>query len=163
MTAPQAVANPLATEIVKKLKRKKSTLAIAESITGGLLAGALTDVSGSSAVFLGGVVSYSEAAKKSLLHVPQRILTKHTAVSEEVALIMARSVRELFGAHYAISTTGVAGPGKAYGLRAGTAWLAIVTPHHEETVALALSGNRAEIRHATIESALAAFARILSS
>ena len=163
MTTLKAAANPLATEIVKKLKRKKATLAVAESITGGLLAGALTDVAGSSAVFLGGVVSYSDAAKKSLLQVRARTLTKHTAVSEEVAVIMARSVRELFGADYAISTTGVAGPGKAYGQRAGTAWLAIITPQHEETVALALSGNRAEIRHATIESALAAFARILSS
>ena len=163
MTTLKAAANPLATEIVKKLKRKKATLAVAESITGGLIAGALTDVAGSSAVFLGGVVSYSDAAKKSLLQVRARTLTKHTAVSEEVAVIMARSVRELFGADYAISTTGVAGPGKAYGQRAGTAWLAIITPHHEETVALALSGNRAEIRHATIESALAAFARILSS
>ena len=163
MTTLKAAANPLATEIVKKLKRKKATLAVAESITGGLLAGALTDVAGSSAVFLGGVVSYSDAAKKSLLQVRARTLTKHTAVSEEVAVIMARSVRELFGADYAISTTGVAGPGKAYGQRAGTAWLAIITPHHEETVALALSGNRAEIRHATIESSLAAFARILSS
>jgi nicotinamide-nucleotide amidase len=153
----------LATQIIRKMKRKGLTLSVAESITGGLLAGSLTDVAGSSAVFLGGVVAYSDAAKVSMLGIRKAMLTKHTAVSEPVVLAMADSVRTLFKSDYAIATTGVAGPGKAYGQRAGTVWVGFATPSGTTSMQLALSGERDLIRHATLASALAAFARILSS
>ena len=88
-------------------------------------------------------------------------MTKHTAVSEEVARTMAESVRAEFKSDYAISTTGVAGPGKAYGQQAGTVWVAIASKRETVVISLAISGDRATVRHATIESALATFARIL--
>ena len=161
--SPKAIApNPLAVEIVRILKRRKQTIATAESITGGLLSGALTDVAGSSAVFLGGLVTYSDPAKTKFLAIPKRILTKHTAVSETVAIAMAESARAQFKSDFAISTTGVAGPGRAYGQKAGTVWVAIASAKETVAVQLNLSGARHEIRILTIESALATFARILA-
>ncbi len=152
---------PLAEDVVKRLKRKKMTLATAESITGGGLGAAITSIPGSSLVFLGGLITYSDQSKTKFLDIAKRILTKHTAVSEEVAIAMAQSVRKQFGSDYAIATTGVAGPGKAYGQKAGTIWVAIDSKKGPVTLCLALSGTREDIRHATIQSALAAFARIL--
>ena len=161
MTTKAVLPNPLAIAIVKRLKRTGLTISVAESITGGLLAGAITDVSGSSAVFLGGIITYSDDSKRSFLDIPKRILTKHTAVSEAVAIAMAESVRAQFDTDFAISTTGVAGPGKAYDQKAGTVWIAIASDAPTTTIQLALSGDRHLIRHASVESALASFARIL--
>jgi len=152
---------PLAQDVVKSLKRKKMTLATAESITGGGLGAAITSVPGASDVFLGGLITYSDQSKIKFLDIAKRMLTKHTAVSEEVAIAMAQSARKQFGSDYAIATTGVAGPGKAYGQKAGTVWVAIDSKKGPVTLCLALSGTREDIRHATIQSALAAFTRIL--
>jgi len=152
---------PLAQDVVKRLKRKKMTLATAESITGGGLGAAITSVPGASDVFLGGLITYSDQSKTMFLDIAKRILTKHTAVSEEVAIAMAQSARKQFGTDYAIATTGVAGPGKAYGQKVGTVWVAIDSKKGPVTLCLALSGTREDIRHATIQSALAAFTRIL--
>ncbi len=143
------------------MKRRGLTLSTAESITGGGVATTLTGVPSCSQVFQGGVVTYSDLSKTKLLGIPKRILTKYTAVSEEVAIAMAQNVRSQFKSDYSIATTGVAGPGRAYGQKVGTVWLAIDSPSGTSTVLLALSGNRAQIRHATIESALATFTRIL--
>ena len=74
---------------------------------------------------------------------------------------MARGARAQFKTDYAISTTGVAGPGRAYGQKVGTVWIAIDSKAGTTSVQLALAGSRAEIRHATIESAIATFTRIL--
>ena len=153
--------NPLAEIIVKAMKRKGLTIATAESITGGGLGEALTSVSGSSEVFQGGFITYSDVSKTKFLGITKRTLNKHTAVSETVAIEMAQQVRAQFKTDYSISTTGVAGPGKAYGQKAGTVWIAIDSKSGTIAVQLALSGTRAEIRHATIESALATFTRIL--
>lgn len=152
---------PLAQDVIKRLKRKKMTLATAESITGGGLGAAITSVPGASDVFLGGLITYSDLSKTKFLDIAKRILTKHTAVSEEVAIAMAQSARKQFATDYAIATTGVAGPGKAYGQKAGTVWVAIDSKKGPVTLSLALSGTREDIRHATIQSALAAFTRIL--
>jgi len=152
----------LTTEIVKLMKKRGLTLATAESITGGGLASAITDVPGASAVFLGSIVSYSDASKTKFLGIPKRTLTKSTAVSEVVARGMAESARSEFGSDFAISTTGVAGPGKAYGQRAGTVWIAIASKRETFTIELALSGDRDSIRKSTIESALACLSRILT-
>jgi nicotinamide-nucleotide amidase len=151
----------LAAHVVALLSKQGKTISTAESLTGGGLASAITDVAGSSKVFLGGIVSYSDSSKTKFLAVAKRILTKHTAVSEEVAKLMVESVRAQFKSDYAISTTGVAGPGKAYGQKAGTVWIAIASKKETIAVALEISGDRATVRHATIESALATFARIL--
>ena len=86
------------------------TVAVAESCTGGLVADAITDVSGSSGYFVGGVVSYSNDAKERLLGVPAAVLAAHGAVSAQVARAMAEGARERFGATVAASVTGIAGP-----------------------------------------------------
>ncbi len=151
----------IASAVVKKLGKKKATLSVAESITGGGLAAAITEVAGSSKVFLGGVIAYADDVKIDQLKVDAKSLKKFTAVSEEVAKEMAIGARKKFNTDYAIATTGVAGPGKAYGQRAGTVWVAIASKKEVFAIALSLSGSRDLIRHATIESALASFERIL--
>jgi nicotinamide-nucleotide amidase len=151
----------IASSVVKRLTKKKATLSVAESITGGGLAAAITEVAGSSKVFLGGVIAYADEIKIKQLDVDAKTLKKFTAVSEEVAKEMAIGVRKKFNSDYAIATTGVAGPGKAYGQKAGTVWVAIASKKEVFAIALALSGSRDLIRHATIESALASFERIL--
>ena len=151
----------IAQSVVKKLTKKKATLSVAESITGGGLASAITEVSGSSKVFVGGVIAYEDSIKISELKVDAKLLKKFTAVSEEVAKEMAVGALKKFKTDYAIATTGVAGPGKAYGQKAGTVWVAIASKKEVFAIALSLSGSRDLIRHATIESALASFERIL--
>ncbi len=151
----------IAQSVVKKLTKKKVTLSVAESITGGGLASAITEVSGSSKVFVGGVIAYEDSIKISELKVDAKRLKKFTAVSEEVAKEMAVGALKKFKTDYAIATTGVAGPGKAYGQKAGTVWIAIASKKEVFAIALSLSGSRDLIRHATIESALASFERIL--
>ena len=153
----------LATKIVKQLVKSGKTVSVAESLTGGGLGAAITEVAGSSEVFLGGITTYSDASKSKLLEVPKRLIAKHTAVSEEVAKSMGENARQLFKSDYAISTTGVAGPGKAYGKSAGTVWLAIASKKECVAIELSISGDRATVRNATIESALATFSRILIS
>ena len=108
--------------IVELLKEQKKTLATAESLTGGLVADAVVSIAGASEVFLGGIVSYTDGVKASLLGVRAETLSAHTAVSAEVAREMADGVRRLIGSDYAISTTGLAGPaggsdGKPVGTR----------------------------------------------
>lgn len=151
----------IANSVVKKLIKKKATLSTAESITGGGLAAAITEVAGSSKVFLGGVIAYADEIKINELKVDVKTLKKFTPVSEEVAKEMAIGARKKFNTDYAIATTGVAGPGKAYGQKAGTVWIAIASKKEVFAIALSLSGSRDLIRHATIESALASFERIL--
>jgi nicotinamide-nucleotide amidase len=153
----------LATEVINQLRKSGKTLAVAESLTGGGLGAALTEVPGASEVFLGGITTYSDSSKIKLLEIPKRLISKHTAVSEEVAKAMAESVRKIFKSDYAISTTGVAGPGKAYGKSAGSVWLAIATKKEVIAIELSIAGDRATVRKATIESALATFSRILIS
>ena len=148
--------------VVNQLKKSGKTLAVAESLTGGGLGAAITEVAGSSKVFLGGITTYSDLSKSKLLEVSKKMITKHTAVSEEVAKEMAANARNLFKSDYAISTTGVAGPGKAYGKTAGTVWMAIASKKEVIAIELSISGDRATVRNATIESALATFSRILS-
>jgi nicotinamide-nucleotide amidase len=113
--------------VVKKLAKKGLTLATAESITGGGLASTLTTIPGASAVFLGGVVTYSDQAKIALLDIGPKLIKKLTAVSEEVAIAMAVNAATKFKTDFAISTTGVAGPGSAFGKKSGTAWIAIAS------------------------------------
>ncbi len=100
-----------AAAVVRALNARKWTLTTAESCTGGLLAAAITDIAGSSAVFNQGVVTYSNAAKMQLLGVRANTLSKYGAVSEDVAREMAQGAQHHANAQIAISITGIAGPG----------------------------------------------------
>jgi nicotinamide-nucleotide amidase len=100
----------LATQVGERLRKLRKSLAVAESCTGGLLGAAVTDVPGSSAYFLGGVISYADRVKVEQLRVPEATLRRYGAVSEQTAAAMATGVRELLQADIGISITGVAGP-----------------------------------------------------
>ena len=112
--------------VVHLLRQKGSTLATAESCTGGLLANRLTNIAGASAIFLEGFVTYSNASKTDLLGVPAGLIAAHGAVSEEVARAMAEGARSKSGATYALATTGIAGPdGGTAEKPVGTVWMAL--------------------------------------
>ena len=96
--------------VIRLLTKRRQTLALAESCTGGGIAHRLTNVPGASAVFPGGVVAYSNTAKQKFLGVRAGTLARHGAVSEAVAREMAEGVRETFGADFALAVTGIAGP-----------------------------------------------------
>src|SRR6202035_1593768 len=100
----------LARQVGERLRRQGRSLAVAESCTGGLLGGALTDVPGSSAYFLGGVISYADRVKVAQLGVSEAMLRQYGAVSEQTAAAMATGVRRLLQSDIGVSITGVAGP-----------------------------------------------------
>ena len=102
--------NRTAAAVVRRLTRKKKTLALAESCTGGFIANGITNVPGASKIFLGGIVAYSNGVKEKFLGVHSATLKKHGAVSEIVAREMAEGARKKFGADFAIAVTGIAGP-----------------------------------------------------
>jgi len=115
--------------VVELLAQKKATLAVAESCTGGLLANRITDVPGSSAVFLEGNVTYSNEAKSRILGVPEELFRSVGAVSEEVAKAMAEGARTRAGTTFALSITGIAGPdGGTAEKPVGTAYVGLAAP-----------------------------------
>ena len=134
-------------QVIAALKARGLTLAAAESCTGGLAAKRLTDVPGASAVFLGGVVSYTNGVKERVLHVPHETLEVYSAVSEQTARAMAEGVRALAGADLGLSVTGVAGPDRDdRGHEVGTVYLALSAGTGTQTRQLHLTGSRPAIR-----------------
>lgn len=128
---------------IRRLRELGLTVATAESCTGGLVAKRLTDVAGCSDVFLGGCVSYANETKIALLGVDPAALEKYGAVSEQVALQMARGVRLRLGARVGIATTGIAGPGGGTPEKpVGTVWIAISTDKGDSARLLQLSSKR---------------------
>ncbi len=125
-------------ELIATLASHNESLATAESITAGGLSSAITSVEGSSQIFLGGIVAYQDNVKANVLGVDQKVIDEHTVYSQEVALAMAKAVREKFGSTWAIATTGVAGPGPADGVPSGTVWVAI-DGHVTQSLELSLS------------------------
>ncbi|MEY3166113.1 MAG: hypothetical protein RLZZ291_630 [Actinomycetota bacterium] len=155
--------NAVTQEVVALLQKRKETITFAESISGGALTSELVSVPGASHVLNGSVITYSNQSKIDELSVPANLISDFGVVSEEVAIAMAQGVRAKFAASWAVSTTGVAGPGPSHGVEAGTVWLAIVGPDHQETVKLEISGDRESVRRGAVESAVGVLARILSS
>ncbi len=140
-----------------------ATVATAESLTGGLLGATLTGTPGSSEVYVGGVVTYATALKVSLLRVPPSIVSGPGVVSGECAEAMAAGVRELTGATYAVSTTGVAGPDAQEGKPVGTVYVGVAGPSAVSHVALHLTGDRETIRALAVAAALSALSEQVST
>ncbi|MBK6979740.1 MAG: competence/damage-inducible protein A [Cytophagaceae bacterium] len=125
------------------LKNKNMTVGVAESCTGGYLSHLFTSIPGSSAYFMGGIVSYSNEAKMAVLNVKQETLTKFGAVSEETVIEMAEGARNLLKTNYAISTSGIAGPdGGTPDKPVGTVWLAVTNGKETLTKKLTLGNQR---------------------
>ena len=144
----------LAQVVLELCRARGIRLAVAESCTGGLLGARITSISGSSDVFLGGVLAYDNSVKTRQLGVEPSVLESHGAVSEEVAVSMARGVRERLSADIGIAVTGIAGPGGGTAEKpVGTVWIAL-----DGRVATArrlrLIGDRAEIRQRAVQAAL---------
>ena len=130
-------------------------LALAESCTGGLVGNRITDVAGSSAYFLGGLISYAYEAKVDLLGVQWETLNSKGAVSREVVLEMARGARKVLHADIAVSVSGIAGPGGAMpGKPVGTTWIGLATNDGEWARLFQFSGNRIENKSQSAEAAL---------
>ncbi|MFJ8135821.1 CinA family protein [Streptomyces sp. NPDC096013] len=152
-----------ATEVVRLLTVSGATLAVAESLTGGLVAAEITSVPGASKAFRGSVTAYATELKHQLLGVDATLLSERGAVDAQVAAQMAAGVRKALGADWGIATTGVAGPEPQDGRPVGTVFVAVDGPFGPDSgaagggkvAALRLNGGRAEIRMESVRSVLA--------
>ncbi|MET9935412.1 MULTISPECIES: CinA family protein [unclassified Streptomyces] len=160
-----------AARVLALLAERGQTLAVAESLTGGLVAAELTGVPGASAAFRGSVTAYATALKHELLGVDGDLLAERGAVDPEVASQMAAGVRARLGADWGIATTGVAGPDPQDGQPVGTVYVAVAGPGGEtarsgvpvgKVVPLRLNGDRGEIRRESVRIVLALLREELS-
>ncbi len=152
----------LATRVVHRLAEAGGRIAVAESCTGGWLGAALTAVPGASAVFWGGFIAYDDEAKLDLLGVDAATLRDQGAVSEEVAVAMARGIQEASGVTWGVGITGVAGPsGGTARTPVGTVFVALHGPKCLRR-ALRLQGDRESIRRQSVATALSMVAEGLS-
>ncbi|MFI7297626.1 CinA family protein [Streptomyces sp. NPDC050121] len=155
--------NSTATDVVRLLTVSGETLAVAESLTGGLVAAEITSVPGASKVFRGSVTAYATGLKHELLGVDAGLLAARGAVDAQVAAEMAAGVRKALGADWGVATTGVAGPDPQDGQPVGTVFVAVDGPFGADSgsaaggkvEALRLNGDRAEIRRESVRSVLA--------
>ena len=144
----------LSYDVIAALKGR--TLVTAESCTGGGIGAALTAVPGSSAVFKGGIISYTNEVKISQLNVDKEVLNSCGAVSDEVAKQMATGVRKNLAADYAVSVTGLAGPdGDEFGNPVGTVFIGFADENGADVRKFQFSGNREDVRNQAICAALA--------
>ena len=144
----------LASEVIQTLAGR--TLATAESCTGGMIGQALTAVSGASAVYKGGVISYTNEVKENVLGVSSQLLAELGAVSAPVAEAMAAGVRRNLKTDFAVSVTGLAGPtGDEYGNPVGTVFIGFASEDRSEAIACYFEGDREAVRRQAAEAALA--------
>lgn len=150
--------------VVREMGRRRVTVAVAESCTGGYIAHRLTNVPGASAVFLAGFVTYANQAKVAALGVNPETLTNHGAVSEAVAREMAAGARRQAGSDYAVAVTGIAGPGGGSEAKpVGTAFVAVTGPGGTNVVRLLNPFDRETFKFATSQQALDLLRRTLAS
>ena len=147
--------NQLELRIGMILSERKQSLVTAESCTGGLIASRITDVAGSSAYFLGGIVAYSYEVKAALLGVSWDTLNNKGAVSRETVIEMARGARNILKADIAVSVSGIAGPGGGTPDKpVGTVWVGLATPSGEEARHFVWDGDRVRNKYLSSEAAL---------
>jgi nicotinamide-nucleotide amidase len=144
-----------ASDVVDALRERGLTIAVAESLTGGMVAAEIVSVPGASTVFLGGVVAYATRLKAELLGVDPGLLEREGAIHPLVAEQMAAGVRQATGADVGLSTTGAAGPDPQDGHAPGEVWIGVATAHGVSSRRLDLTGDRAAIRSASVGEALA--------
>jgi len=150
-------------QVIARLVEKGRTVAVAESCTGGLIGHRLTEVPGSSAAFVGGVIAYHDAVKQRVLGVPAEILERQGAVSEATALAMAEGARRLLGADVAVAVTGIAGPsGGTDDKPVGLTYVALADPGSTACERHLWQGERAANKESSAEAALALLCRYLS-
>ncbi|MGR4884823.1 CinA family protein [Streptomyces sp. LARHCF249] len=156
--SPEAVdasgAAGAAAEVLRLLAERDQTLAVAESLTGGMVAAELTAVPGASRSFRGSVTAYATELKHRVLGVDGALLAAEGAVNAQVAAEMAAGVRAVMGASWGIATTGVAGPDPQDGQPVGTVFVAVEGPDVRKTARLRLNGSRAEIRRESARTVL---------
>lgn len=134
-------------KLIETLKARGLTLSLAESCTGGMIAQHVTNIAGSSAVFIGGIVCYANAVKRDLLNVPQAMLDSHGAVSHEVAVSLATNVRALLHTDLSAAVTGVAGPdGGTIDKPVGLVYIAALGPRGLVVRRYVFSGDRDCVR-----------------
>ena len=144
-----------AEKLVKTLIDRNLTCATAESCTGGGVGYAITSVAGSSAVFWGGIISYDNSVKRGVLGVPKEVLATKGAVSSECAAAMAEGARRLLNTDFAVSVTGIAGPGGGSAEKpVGLVWFGLASKTGTTTEKKIFSGDREAVRTAAIENAL---------
>ncbi|MDC3094984.1 CinA family protein, partial [Prochlorococcus sp. AH-716-M09] len=153
--------------LIKELAKRHETIVFAESCTGGLLSSSITSVSGSSQVFQGGIISYSNDLKNSLLNITEEKLTKYGAVSEEVCESMAINIKNKLGADWAIAISGIAGPnGGSPDKPVGLVFISISGPNNHITNIKKLfnpTRNRIEIQTLSVNVCLNTLRLILLS
>jgi nicotinamide-nucleotide amidase len=149
-----AESPPAAADLIAVLTARGQSLGCAESLTGGLVCAALTDVPGASAVVRGAVVSYATDVKADVLGVDSGLLASLGAVNAEVARQMAQGACRVLASDWGVATTGVAGPDPQDGAAVGTVFVAVAGPGGCEAVELRLPGDRAAIRRAAVAAVL---------
>ena len=158
----------LASKVIKTLAQRSVNIAVAESITGGLVGAALTSVPGASKVYLGGVVAYATQMKTALLGVPADTIRARTVVSEEVAIEMAVGLQNRTNADWVIAVTGVAGPDPQEGHAPGEVWICVLgpriaaLPQFRQSQLFHFQGGRDDIREQTVDAAFTMLLRVVS-
>ena len=142
-------------KLIKTLKKNNYSLSIAESCTGGLLANRLTNIPGSSVVFLLGIIAYSNSAKNKILKIPRKIIKNYGAVSLTTARLMSENARKLGNSSLGVGITGLAGPGGATQDKpVGTVFIALSSKNKSLVNKFHFKGNRREIKRKTAQKAL---------
>lgn len=140
--------------LLNRLAADGETVAVAESLTGGLVCSTLVAVPGASRVVAGGIFAYQTDVKATVLGVSEALLAERGAVDPDVALAMARAVRSKFGATIGLSTTGVAGPDRQDGVAVGTVFVALVSDRVDVVDKFEFDGTRDDIRHLAVGASL---------
>jgi nicotinamide-nucleotide amidase len=141
-------------DVLDRLAASGETVAVAESLTGGLVCSTLITPAGASRVIVGGIVAYQTDVKATVLGVSESLLAERGAVDPDVAREMARHVRAKFGATIGLATTGVAGPDQQDGVSVGTVFVALVSDRDDVVQWFEFAGSRDEIRRHTVSAAI---------